>query len=199
MASTHDPAAHRLCGNYFELFGADQTFTACDAVALGLLSLRAQAADYLITYYRSAFPALAAGLRLEHADTVLALLGSENERPRPLLELDMFEVLEVGRLTRLRRMALDLFHLNDGMLLGAPFLQSIPALRDRPYQPNMRQVAEWWPTTRDQLALGIKLVDQTLCSMVGWDTSPTIALSTLCREFGYPDPKPVYEQWADPW
>jgi hypothetical protein len=194
MEPTRDVQAHRLCGNYFPFFG-EQSFTACDAVALAFLSL-APRADYVRDYHRAACAAVVAGLRLEGHRELLALLDAERGIPQPAFTLDTGEVLEMGQLLRLRRALLAVYQVNDGVLLGVPFFGG-KHYRDRPYQAGVRPVAEWWKAAHDEVATGVRLVDQALCALVGWDASIAITLSALRRDFGYPDPKPVYERWTD--
>jgi hypothetical protein len=87
-------------------------------------------------------------------------------------------------------------HFDRGSLLGDNWLRSA-AYRDRPYQPGLQAVSDWWQACRAHIVGGIQPLDQSVCRMLGWDIASSVTIEALRSDFGYPDPRPVREQWLD--
>ena len=90
-----------------------------------------------------------------------------------------------------------LLHVDKGYLEGDPWLQAYKQFQDRDYQPEVRKVRAWWDASCTQLTAGILHLDRAICALLGWRAAQTLALGVLRKDFGYPDPEPVYEKWLD--
>jgi hypothetical protein len=197
MKPERDQVPLRLCGDYLHFFSSNPLFFAYDAVALAQLEFRTEV-GYLKDFYTSAAKAVVDALGLPSNDVVRMLLQQRKPPDPPSLMLTIAEMLEVMQLSRLRQATLALYREHDGYLLGSPFLAE-PAFQDKPYQPSLQQVAAWWTVSRHQMPRGVQLIDEAICAMVGWDTATGVPFKRLLRDFGYPDPAPVYNQSTKSW